>query len=74
MSLRSGELPIGAGLDPAPDPEVAFHLPSITEDLHHVTHLHHAMLCHAIVHPPEGPLPRAIAHHRVITDKKARHL
>lgn len=78
MSSRRGAPQTGDALDPAPGPEVAILLPSITEDLHlhrhhRVTSLRHAMLCPAIVRF-EDPLLRAIAHHHVIIDKKARNL
>lgn len=73
MCLRRGALPTGVARDPAPDPEVAFHLP--TEDLHHrVTSHPRAMLCHAIVHPRGGTLRSTIARRLVITDRKAHKL
>lgn len=73
MCLRRGALPTGVALDPAPDPEVAFHLP--TEDLHHhVTSHPRVMLCPAIVHPRGGTLHNTIAPHHVITDRKAHKL
>lgn len=75
VSTRRGALPTGIGRVLAPDPGVAIHLPTITEDLprHATSHLH-AMLCRAIAHPPGGTLHSTIAHRHVITGKKASHL
>lgn len=72
--MRRGAPLTGVGHAPAPDPEVATHLP-IAEDppLHATSHLH-GMLCRAIVHPPGGTLPSTIAHLRVTTGRKACHL
>lgn len=62
-------------LAPDPDPEVAFHLPLITEDLLlHATSRLHAILCHAIVHPPGGTHHKTRAHRHVITGRKACQL
>lgn len=74
-SSRRGVPPTGVGRVPAPDPEDAIHLPTITEDhpLHVTSHLH-AMLCRAIAHPPGDTLHKTIAHRRVITGRKVQHL
>lgn len=59
---------------PAPAPEAGIHLPIITEDLLLRTTSHlHAMLCHAIVHPPGGILHN-IALLRVTIGRKGGHL
>lgn len=74
-SMRREALPAGVGHVPAPDPEVAIHLPTITEDppLRAISRLH-ATLCRAIVHPPGGTPHSTIAHHHVIIGRKAHHL
>ncbi len=70
-SMRIEVLLPGVDHVPAPDPEVAIHLPIITEDLplHATSHLH-AMLCHGIVHHPGGTPHRTIAHPHVIIGRK----
>lgn len=73
--MRREALPAGVGHVPAPDPGVAIHLPTITEDLPlRATSRLHAMLCRAIVHPLGGIRHSTIAHHHVIIGRKAHHV
>lgn len=67
--MRRGALPTGVDHVPAPDPEVAIHLPTEDLPLHATSHLH-AMLCRAIVRPQGGTRRSTIAHRHVITDRK----